>query len=229
MTTNLDIALINDNQSALLVDGEILEEIEKGHIIIKPFNRESLGTNSYDVHLGKTLAKYDDYLLDSKRHNPITYFEIPDEGFVLLPGRLYLGVTQEYTETHKYVPILEGKSSVGRLGIQMHLTAGKGDISFANHWTLEIICAQPVRIYAGMPIGQIMYFRTNFEKIQRPYNKKPNAKYNQVSDLPKESMMFKNFSEDDQKKYPNTDISRREIIQEDIKKRADAYGDHSNI
>ena len=68
------------------------------------------------------------------------------------------GSTLEYTETRRFVPFLEGKSSVGRLGIDIHATAGKGDVGFCNHWTLEISVSQPVRVYAGMPIGQLIYF-----------------------------------------------------------------------
>ena len=142
----------------ILSDKRILEEIEKKTIIIKPYNREKLGSNSYDVHLGKTLAVYKDPVLDAKKHNEIEYFDIPEEGFILKPDQLYLGVTFEYTETHAHVPFLEGKSSTGRLGIDIHATAGKGDVGFCGHWTLEISCKIPVRIYAEMPIGQLIYF-----------------------------------------------------------------------
>ena len=135
----------------ILTDQQIKIAIQKGEIVIDPYNPDSLGTNSYDVHLGKTLATYDSRVLDAKTHNTITTFEIPEDGFVLEPGTLYLGVTEEYTETHATVPFLEGKSSIGRLGIDIHATAGKGDVGFCNTWTLEISCVQPVRIYAGMP------------------------------------------------------------------------------
>ena len=98
----------------ILSDSRILEEIEKGSIVIEPFDRAKLGSNSYDVHLGKYLAVYDDSMLDARKHNTISHFEIPEEGYVLLPGTLYLGVTAEYTETHAHIPFLEGKSSTGR-------------------------------------------------------------------------------------------------------------------
>lgn len=176
----------------ILTDKKILEAIEKKDIVIEPFRRECLGTNSYDVHLGKWLATYKDPVLDAKKHNQIEYLEIEEEGFVLQPGTLYLGVTEEYTETHNSVPFLEGKSSIGRLGIDIHATAGKGDVGFSNTWTLEISCVQPVRVYAGMPIGQLIYFLVDGD-IENYYNKKPNAKYNQRTDKPVESMMWKNF------------------------------------
>jgi dCTP deaminase len=175
----------------ILSDKKILEAIAGGSIVIEPFNRACLGTNSYDVHLGKNLAVYRDRILDAKKHNPIEHFEIPQEGFVIEPGTLYLGVTQEYTETHHAVPFLEGKSSVGRLGIDIHATAGKGDVGFCNTWTLEISCTQPVRIYEGMPIGQLIYFMVEGD-IENYYNQKSDAKYNQRTVRPVESMMWKN-------------------------------------
>lgn len=175
----------------ILSDKRIKEEIEKGTIKIEPFERESLGTNSYDVHLGRHLAVYTSKELDAKKHNAIEHFEIPDEGYVLQPGVLYLGVTQEYTETHAHVPFLEGKSSTGRLGIDIHATAGKGDVGFCGNWTLEISCKLPVRVYEGMPVGQLIYFPVDGE-IEVRYNSKANAKYSGQPNRPVESMMWKN-------------------------------------
>jgi len=175
----------------ILSDTEILSCLEKGQIVIAPYDVNCLGTNSYDVHLGKFLAVYKDQELDAKKHNTIVDIEIPDEGYLIKPGTIYLGVTEEYTETHTTVPFLEGKSSVGRLGIDIHATAGKGDVGFCNTWTLEISCVQPVRIYAGMPIGQLIYFKVAGDIINY-YNKKPGAKYNTRTVKPVESMMWKN-------------------------------------
>ena len=175
----------------ILSDKRILEEIEAGNILIEPFVKDKLGTNSYDVHLGRYLACYENRVLDSKSHNKVAHFEIPFDGFVLEPNTLYLGVTEEYTETHKHVPFLEGKSSTGRLGIDIHATAGKGDVGFCNTWTLEISCIQPVKIYRGMPIGQLIYFEVEGE-IEQLYNKKKGAKYNTRTIKPVESMMWKN-------------------------------------
>ncbi|MCC6817112.1 MAG: dCTP deaminase [Saprospiraceae bacterium] len=175
----------------ILSDKEILQAIDRNNIVIQPFRRDCLGTNSYDVHLGHSLAVYRDRELDAKKHNQIDIFTIPESGFVIQPGTLYLGVTEEYTETHHTVPFLEGKSSVGRLGIDIHATAGKGDVGFCNYWTLEISCVQPVRIYSGMPIGQLIYFKVE-GKIENFYNKKSDAKYNDRVAFPVESMMWKN-------------------------------------
>jgi dCTP deaminase len=175
----------------ILSDQEILAEIQKGTILIEPYRADCLGSNSYDVHLAKYLAVYEDEILDARKHNRIREMEIPEEGFVLLPGKLYLGVTEEYTETHAHVPFLEGKSSVGRLGIDIHATAGKGDVGFCNTWTLEISVSQPVRVYAGMPIGQLIYFEVKGE-VENLYNRKSNAKYTTRTIKPVESMMWKN-------------------------------------
>lgn len=175
----------------ILTDKGIIENMEKGFIKVEPYRPECLGTNSYDVHLGGTLAVYKDSVLDAKKHNGIDIFEIPEEGYVLTPDNFYLGVTEEYTETHRHVPFLEGKSSVGRLGIDIHATAGKGDVGFCNYWTLEISVKKPVRVYKGMPIGQLIYFEIKGD-IQTAYNIKPSAKYNEKKPIPVESMMWKN-------------------------------------
>lgn len=177
----------------ILSDKKILESIENGEIVITPFNLKCLGSNSYDVHLSKHLAVYvGGGYLDPKKDNPIERFEIPENGFPLFPNQLYLGSTVEYTETHNAVPFLEGKSSIGRLGIDIHATAGKGDVGFSNHWTLEISVKIPVIVYAGMPIGQLIYFAVDGDVLV-PYNRKENAKYNHRSSMPVPSAMWRNF------------------------------------
>jgi dCTP deaminase len=175
----------------ILSDQEILKAIHSGQILIEPFREACLGSNSYDVHLGRHLAVYADEELDARKHNKIKEIVIPEEGFLLQPDTLYLGVTEEYTETHHAVPFLEGKSSTGRLGINIHATAGKGDVGFCNTWTLEISVIHPVRVYAGMPIGQLIFFEIKGE-ILRKYNQKPDAKYTNKTVKPVESMMWKN-------------------------------------
>jgi len=174
----------------ILSDNSILSAIKSGNIVIDPFRKDCLGTNSYDVHLGKELATYKDEVLDARKHNHTEPQSIPKEGILLTSGRTYLGITEEYTETHRHVPFLEGKSSVGRLGIDIHATAGKGDVGFCNHWTLEISVHQPVRIYAGMPIGQLIYFEVSGE-VEITYDQKASAKYGSRSSHPIESMMWK--------------------------------------
>jgi dCTP deaminase len=187
----------------ILSDVKIREEMRKGRIVVRPFRSECLGTNSYDVHLGPYLAVYTSGALDARHANPVEEFRIPKQGFVLVPGQLYLGVTEEYTETHGFVPFLEGKSSLGRLGIDIHSTAGKGDEGFCNYWTLEMSVKLPVRVYAGMPVGQLIYFEIS-GPVERSYSAKGSAKYRTVSAHPTPSRMHLNFSSARKRPAPGT-------------------------
>jgi len=192
----------------ILSDTGILDAMYRGEIVIDPFVRHALGGNSYDVHLGETLLVYTPSrdrwfgpggvvmpVLDAKRENPTEEISIPDDGYLLEPGVLYLAATLEYTETHKHVPVLDGKSSVGRLGMAIHVTAGFGDVGFCNHWTMEIFVIHPVRVYAGMPIGQLRFHQVHGE-VRNPYARKPGAKYAARDHKPQPSRMHKNFEKD---------------------------------
>ena len=141
----------------ILTGKQILAARNEGKIVITPWEDGRLNPNSYNLSLSEDLAVYTPEVLDMAKPNPIEHLKIPKEGLVLEPGRLYLGRTQEYTETHGMVPMLEGRSSVGRLGLFVHVTAGFGDIGFCGYWTLEISCIQPIRIYGGVEICQIFY------------------------------------------------------------------------
>lgn len=177
----------------ILSDRQIKAAIDCGDIVIDPFDPKSLGTNSYDVHLGDVLVVYQGYMLDAKQDLPTFRMQMDrDKGFLLKPDQLYLASTIEYTRTHKYVPFLDGKSSIGRLGITIHCTAGRGDVGFAGHWTMEIHVVQPVMVYADMPIGQLIYFETG--EVDVPYNEKPGAKYRDFRNSdPQPSRMWMNF------------------------------------
>ena len=140
----------------ILSGKEIATRIDND-IVIKPFDKDRLNPNSYNLSLSDELIIYTDSLLDMKKDNPYQQIRIPAEGLLLEPNRLYLGRTVEYTETNNLVPMLEGRSSVGRLGLFIHVTAGFGDVGFKGFWTLEIFCVQPIRIYAGVEICQIYY------------------------------------------------------------------------
>lgn len=96
-------------------------------------------------------------ILDIKKENPTTEIIIPEDGLILIPNRLYLGSTNEYTETYNLIPAIDGRSSIGRFGIDIHATAGFGDNGFIGVWTLEISVKQPVIIYPDIEIGQLYY------------------------------------------------------------------------
>ncbi len=140
----------------ILTGPEIKDRLGKD-ITIEPFDSKNLNPNSYNLRLSKDLLVYTEMPLDMKKDNPCQALEIPPEGLVLEPGKLYLGRTEEYTVTQNLVPMLEGRSSIGRLGLFVHVTAGFGDTGFAGYWTLEMHCIHPIRIYAGVAICQIFY------------------------------------------------------------------------
>lgn len=140
----------------ILTGEEIKAQLGK-NIVIDPFDPAMLNPNSYNLKLHDELLVYEEVVLDMRRPNRHRRHVIPPEGFVLQPGQLYLGRTVERTETHNLVPMLEGRSSVGRLGLFVHVTAGFGDVGFCGFWTLELYVIHALRIYPGTPICQIFY------------------------------------------------------------------------
>ena len=141
----------------MILSGREIDARMGQDIVIRPYDESRLNPNSYNLALHDELLIYTEKQLDMKKNNAWTTFTIPADGFVLEPHRLYLGRTVEYTETSNLVPMLEGRSSVGRLGLFVHVTAGFGDVGFRGFWTLEMFCVQPIRIYAGVEICQIYY------------------------------------------------------------------------
>lgn len=141
----------------MMLTGNEIQKRLGGDIIIDPYHPEQLNPNSYNLRLHHELMTYSEPELDAKAENPTRTIVIPEEGFVLQPGELYLARTLEYTETRNLVPMIIGRSSVGRLGITVHLTSGFGDTGFQGFWTLQLTCVRKVRIYAGMKICQIFY------------------------------------------------------------------------
>ena len=175
----------------ILTDKTIYDEIAARNIVIEPLIEENIGTNSVDLTLSKTLLMYTDHILDVRKKNHYAPMIIPDEGMILQPGILYLASTVEYTETLRHVPIIQGKSSLGRLGLFVHITAGFGDVGFKGHWTLELTCVQPVKIYPGMKIAQICYHDIS-EMPYTDYASKADAKYNNQGKDPVASKNYLN-------------------------------------
>ena len=141
----------------MILSGDEIRNRIGGDIVIEPFNSAQLNPNSYNLTLHNEVMTYEEVVLDMRQPNRIRRIAIPDEGMVLSPNQLYLARTAERTETHNLVPMIEGRSSIGRLGLFVHVTAGFGDVGFCGHWTLEMFAIQPVRIYPGIPICQIFY------------------------------------------------------------------------
>ena len=141
----------------MILSGKEIQRHMGKDIVIRPFDPKRLNPNSYNLSLHNELLVYENRLLDMKLPNPVKTLTIPESGLVLEPDKLYLGRTNEFTQTDRFVPMLEGRSSVGRLGLFIHVTAGFGDVGFAGYWTLEIFCVQPIRIYPNVEICQIYY------------------------------------------------------------------------
>lgn len=170
----------------ILSGKEIIKLIGK-EIIIEPFDEGRVNPNSYNLSLADELLVYDSHELDMKKQNATSRIIIPKEGLLLEPNRLYLGRTNEFTKTNYYVPMLEGRSSTGRLGLFIHVTAGFGDIGFAGYWTLEIFCVQPVRIYPNVEICQIYY-----HNIDGEFDLYESGKYQNNSGI-QPSLMYRDF------------------------------------
>lgn len=170
----------------ILSGKEIKKHIGK-EIIIGPYNEKQLNPNSYNLTLHNELLVYKNDVLDMKKPNETEKLIIPESGLMLEPGKLYLGRTIEYTKTDNYVPMLEGRSSTGRLGLFIHITAGFGDVGFAGYWTLEMFCVQPVIIYPGSQICQIYY-----HSIEGDYDPYHSGKYQNNTGI-QPSQMYKDF------------------------------------
>ena len=171
----------------MILSGREIKNKMGKEIVIEPFSEKQLNPNSYNLKLHNELLVYDEEVLDMKKKNKVKRIVIPEEGLVLEPNKLYLGRTVEYTETDKYVPMLEGRSSVGRLGLFIHVTAGFGDVGFKGFWTLEIFCVQPIKIYPGVEICQIYY-----HSVEGEYDKYSSGKY-QKNEGVQPSLLYKDF------------------------------------
>lgn len=175
----------------MILSGKEIEKNMGGNIIIEPYDKSRLNPNSYNLSLSNELLVYENRMLDMKLPNPVKHLTIPPEGLLLEPGRLYLGRTNEYTKTESFVPMLEGRSSVGRLGLFIHVTAGFGDVGFAGYWTLEIFCVQPIKIYPDVEICQIYY-----HDIHGDYAPYDSGKYQHNTGI-QPSMLYKDFEKPD--------------------------------
>jgi dCTP deaminase len=171
----------------MILSGKEIKKHMGNEIIIDPFDESRINPNSYNLSLHNELLIYDNDILDMKKLNSTKKIIIPEDGLLLQPNKLYLGRTKEYTKTTEYIPMLEGRSSTGRLGLFIHVTAGFGDIGFAGYWTLEIFCVQPVIIYPNVEICQIYY-----HTISGDYDLYKSGKYQNNTGI-QPSLMYKDF------------------------------------
>jgi dCTP deaminase len=184
--------------SGLLGDRAILWAMAAGELAVEPFDPARLGPNSLDVTLSEHLAVFDladGEELDVRRPTPVRRLVIPPEGFRLVPGVLYLGSIRERVRTRTLVPDVDGKSSIGRLGMSVHATAGRGDAGFRGYFTLEITVKHPLRVFAGMPVGQV-YLSTVMGGVRVPYGERRSSKYSDQGPRPVPSAMYLNFPQE---------------------------------
>ena len=174
----------------MILSGKEIELRAGDDIIIEPFDKKRINPNSYNLSLHNKLIMYKESPLDMKKNNEVEELTVPHEGLVLESNRLYLGRTIEYTETKNLVPMLEGRSSIGRLGLFVHVTAGFGDVGFKGFWTLEIFCVQPIKIYPDVEICQVYY-----HTLKGDYENYSSGKYQNNRGI-QSSMLFKDFKTD---------------------------------
>jgi dCTP deaminase len=184
----------------ILSGDEIRRRLGKD-ICIEPFEPERLNPNSYNLTLHDELITYEEVVLDMAQPNRTRRLRIPKEGIVLAPQKLYLGRTVERTETHNCVPMIEGRSSIGRLGLFVHVTAGFGDVGFAGFWTLEMFAVQPIRIYPGVPICQIFY-----HQITGSYTEYCSDKYQHNRDI-QPSLLYRELNPTSERRDPQLTLS----------------------
>ena len=144
----------------ILTGPQIEAAVTKNEIVIHPFRKHQLEPNSYDFRLGNSCSVYTDKALDAARENKLRSLTIPKTGLVLKPDQIYLVKTEETLGSGHYVPIIRGRSSVGRLGIFINITSDLIELGVVEPVTLQIHVVHPVRVYPGMLIGQITFWRT---------------------------------------------------------------------
>ncbi|WP_445517253.1 dCTP deaminase [Streptomyces sp. NEAU-174] len=147
----------------ILTGPEIVREREEGRLVLEPFDKEHIQPNSYNLTLGPTLALYTGGVLDTREENPHTTVDIPEDGYVLQPDRIYLGSSLEVLGSAHHVPIIRSRSGAARLGLFLHVTADLIDIGSIGQSTFQMHAVQPVRVHAGDRLAQVTFWRVQGE------------------------------------------------------------------
>lgn len=176
----------------MILSGDAIQKKLGSDIHIEPFDSERLNPNSYNLRLHDELLVYEEIVLDMRTPNRYRRMSIPPEGLVLQPDRLYLGRTVERLETHNLVPMVSSRSSLTRLGLFVGTNSGFGDVGYSGHWTLELYCVQPIRIYAGVQVCEIFYHELSGE-----VNEYCSNKYQNANDI-QPSLMFREIGSGDE-------------------------------
>lgn len=181
----------------MILSGSEIDLRIGGEIDIAPYDRSRLNPNSYNLSLHNELLIYEEVVLDVKFPNRFRRITIPEEGMILNPNQIYLGRTIEHTRTDHLVPMIEGRSSLGRLGLFVHATCGFGNVGFCGYWTLEMYAVQPIRIYPRIPICQIFYHEISgdihqhcSDKYQDNHDIQPSLLYREFEHLSPDSERY---------------------------------------
>ncbi|WP_327585934.1 dCTP deaminase [Nonomuraea sp. NBC_00507] len=185
----------------LLSDRDILAEINTGRLMLDPFDREMIQPSSIDVRLDRFFRVFENHRyphIDPSIEQPdLTRMVEPpgDEPFILHPGEFVLASTYEMiTLPDDLASRLEGKSSLGRLGLLTHSTAGFIDPGFSGHVTLELsnVATLPIKLWPGMKIGQLCVFKLS-SPAEHPYGSAKYGSRYQGQRGPTPSRSFRNF------------------------------------
>lgn len=166
---------------------EILDSIKNGTIHITPFDESMLNPNSCDYRIDYKLLEISDIPVDPKKQTSYREIDFTDDGYILSPNKTYLANTYEEIGSDYFVPLLIGKTSLGRLGLFLQITADLGNLGAKHKWTLELKAVQPVKIYPKMRIGQVSFWKVQGEKTLY------SGKYDKFS-IAKSSEIYKEFA-----------------------------------
>jgi dCTP deaminase len=172
----------------ILTGKQIIEEVRKGRIVIDPFNEKCINPNSYNFTLSDTFLVYDTEVIETKFENKTKTIKMTNGELLLEPRKLYLAATCEKMGSQHFVPTFAARSSIARLGMFINLSAPLGDIGFVGCWTLQLFAIHPIRVYKGMQIGQMMFWKTFGDIVI--YDRKY-----QGSDGPRKSQIYKDVKQ----------------------------------
>lgn len=167
----------------ILTGSEIRKQVKQRRIHIFPFTEELINPNSYNYRLGSTLLEVTDNIIDPKKKVRYKEIKLGEDGYILMPNKLYLGSTVEEIGSDYYVTSLIGRSSIGRLGLFLQITADLGHLGAKHCWTLELKVVQPLKVYPFMKIGQVSFWKpegSNQIKYEGKYNKYSEPHYSQI-------------------------------------------------
>lgn len=148
----------------ILTGNEIRKQVLNKKIIINPFIEENLNPNSYNYRLGEVILEIEADTIDSKKEVKFKKINLTNQGYILYPNRLYLASTVEEIGSDYFVTQLIGRSSVGRLGLFLQITAPLGHVGAKHCWTLELKAVQPIKVYPFMKIGQVSFWEMHGSK-----------------------------------------------------------------